>query len=197
MFKIIIFLIIAFFLGAIPFGYLITYLFSKEDIRKIGSGNIGATNVSRKLGLTGGFITFLLDSFKGYLAVWILMMITFYPYLIGLSGLLAVLGHMFTPFLSFKGGKGIATSFGVFLKIAPIPALISLIIFIIVLILFKYVSLSSLISSALFPPVSYFFNINEWFLIYSVCICILIIVKHKENIKRLIEGKELKFGRKI
>ncbi len=197
MFKIIIFLIFAFFLGAIPFGYLITYLFSKEDIRKIGSGNIGATNVSRKLGLIGGFITFLLDSFKGYLAVWILMMITFYPSLIGLSGLLAVLGHMFTPFLSFKGGKGISTSFGVFFKIAPIPALISLLIFIIVLIIFRYVSLSSLISSALFPPVSYFLNVNEWFLIYSVCICILIIVKHKENIKRLIEGKELKFGRKI
>jgi len=196
MLKIILFLILAFFLGSVPFGYIITYIFSKEDIRKVGSGNIGATNVSRKLGIVGGIFTFLLDSFKGFLAVWILSLVTFYPYYIGTAALLAVLGHMFTPFLSFKGGKGIATSFGVFLKIAPIPALISFLIFIIVLILFKYVSLASLISSSLFPPISYFFHLNEWYIIYSVFICILIIIKHKENIKRLIEKRELKFGRK-
>lgn len=197
MLEIIFALLFSFLLGSIPFGFIMTYLFSKEDIRKIGSGNIGATNVSRKLGFLGGFITFLLDGFKGYLAVWIMMMLTILPYWIGLAGLMAVLGHCFTPFLGFKGGKGIATSFGVFLKISPYPALLCFLIFIIILILFKYVSLSSLISSASFPPLSYFFNINEWFIVYSVCICILIIFKHRENIKRLIEKKEPKFGRKI
>lgn len=196
MFEIILGLIFSFLLGSIPFGFIITYIFSKEDIRKTGSGNIGATNVSRKLGFLGGLITFLLDGFKGFLAVWILTMLTNLPYLTGLAGLLSVLGHCFTPFLSFKGGKGIATSFGVFLKIAPVPSLICFTIFVIVLLIFRYVSLSSLISSSLFPPISYFFNLNEWFIIYSVCICILIIFKHKENIKRLIQKKELKFGRK-
>lgn len=196
MFEIIAGLVLAFFLGSIPFGYIITYIFSKEDIRKVGSGNIGATNVSRKLGIFAGFITFLLDAFKGFLAVWILMLISNYPHYIGFSGVLAVLGHIFTPFLGFKGGKGIATSFGVFLRISPIPALICFLIFTIILFIFKYVSLSSLISSSLFPPIAYFFALNEWFIIYSVCISILIIIKHKENIKRLIEGKELKFGRK-
>lgn len=196
MFEIIAGLILAFLLGSIPFGYIITYIISKEDIRKVGSGNIGATNVSRKLGIKGGIITFLLDAFKGFLAVWILMLINPYPYYIGLAGILAVLGHSFTPFLGFKGGKGIATSFGVFLRISPIPSLICFFIFLIILIIFKYVSLSSLISSSLFPPIAYFFGLNEWLIIYSVCISILIIIKHKENIKRLIEGKELKFGRK-
>lgn len=196
MLDIILLLAFSFLLGSIPFGFIITYIFSKEDIRKVGSGNIGATNVSRKLGLSGGIITFILDSFKGFLSVWIMMSFTQYPYYIGLAGVLAVLGHTFTPFLNFKGGKGISTSFGVFLRISPIPALLCFLIFIIILLIFKYVSLSSLISSSLFPPIAYFFALNDWLIIYSVCISILIIVKHKENIKRLIEGKELKFGRR-
>lgn len=196
MFEIITGLLLSFLLGSIPFGFILTYLFSKEDIRKTGSGNIGATNVSRKLGFLGGFITFLLDGFKGYLAVWIMMMITILPYWIGLAGVMAVLGHCFTPFLGFKGGKGIATSFGVFLKLAPYPALLCFFIFVLFLILFKYVSLSSLISSASFPPIAYFLKINEWFVVYSVCISLLIIYKHRENIKRLVEKKEPKFGRK-
>ncbi len=197
MYKIIFALVFAFFLGSIPFGFILTYLFSKEDIRKIGSGNIGATNVSRRLGLLGGILTFLLDFLKGFFAVFIIQNLTPIPYFIGFGSVLAVLGHCYTPFLRFKGGKGVATSFGVFLKISPIPALISLFIFLLVLFIFRYVSFSSLISASLFPPILYFFKVNEGIILSATFISLIIIIRHKENIKRLIKKEEPKVGKKL
>lgn len=190
--QIILGLLISFFLGSIPFGFLITYFYTKEDIRKAGSGNIGATNVSRKIGLFGGFLTFLLDFLKGYFSIFIIKNLTHYPYLIGLAGAFAVLGHCFTPFLRFNGGKGVSTSFGVFFNLAPVPSLICLFVFLFILFSFKFVSLSSIISSTFFPVISYIFKINEWYIAFSVCISILIIFRHRENIKRIIQNREPK-----
>jgi len=198
--------LLAYLLGSIPFGYLLVRIFRKEDIRQKGSGNIGATNVIRSGAKGLGAVTFLLDVFKGYLAVFFCQLIVGRMQLapsvrvntVALAALCAILGHIFTIWLGFKGGKGVATAFGVFLALAPLSALAGLGIFAVVFALSRYVSLASIISAAAFPFIAVLLH-NRPQTAFSTAVLFLIpfivIVKHRQNIARLLSGTEYRFGK--
>lgn len=195
------FVIIAYLLGAIPCGYILGRI-KGVDLRAHGSGNIGATNASRVLGKRLGFITFALDLLKGALAVLLPTLIAkdaFSPLaLLDLQPVLALaatLGHCTSPFLKFKGGKGVATAFGSFLIITPVPALLAIILFGMTFKLSRYVSLSSIIAATIFPVLVYidiYRHYSEITWMMAVLTCALIISRHRENIRRLLAGTENK-----
>src|SRR5262245_32324656 len=142
----------AYLLGSIPFGYLIVKFKEGRDVRSSGSGNIGATNVLRTAGHSSAVLTLALDAAKGYLAVWLASSITQgSPQTVALAATAAVLGHLFPIFLKFKGGKGVATALGVFSYLSTIPILIAVVAFLGVVILFRYVSLGSMVAAVAFP----------------------------------------------
>ena len=199
-------LIIAFsyLLGSIPVGYLLVRVFKKQDIRTFGSGNIGATNVLRSGGKGLGAATFMLDVAKGalaaalgaWLAAWLL---PDWPArnVAALAALCAVIGHMFPVWLGFKGGKGVATGFGVFLFIAPWAALSAIGVFAVIVAITRYVSLASILGAASFPIFAWFFVHGDkpaFFVAVQIIVSGLIIVKHHANIGRLLSGTENRFG---
>jgi len=198
--------VVSYLLGSIPAGYLLVRIFRKQDIRSVGSGNIGATNVLRAGGKGLGAVTFLLDMLKGCLAVWLggllgTMLVPDTPVRNwqALAALVAVLGHMFPIWLRFKGGKGVATGFGVFLVAAPWAALAAISVFFIVLALSRYVSLASVLGSAAFPIFAWLLVKGDrpWFYIaVQFVVAFLIIAKHHQNIRRLLAGTESRFGKK-
>jgi len=190
----------AYLLGSIPTGYLLVRIFRRQDIRSVGSGNIGATNVLRFGGKGLGAATFLLDVLKGSAAVWLggalgawLMPAVPLRNAEALAALFAVLGHMFTCWLHFHGGKGVATAFGVFLVASPWAALAAIGVFAVVLALTRYVSLGSILASLAFLVFAWFFPPGPHppvFYAVECIIALLIIVKHHQNIRRLIDGTE-------
>jgi glycerol-3-phosphate acyltransferase PlsY len=198
----------AFLLGSVPVGYLLIRVFRRQDIRSMGSGNIGATNVLRAGGKGLGAATFLLDVLKGCAAVWLGMALaaqltpTLGPMIDprnaeALAALCAVLGHMFTPWLHFRGGKGVATGFGVFLVAAPLAALAAIALFAIVLALSRYVSLASILAAAAFPVFAWLMAHGSrpaFFLFVQAAVALLIIIKHHQNIRRLLAGTESRLG---
>jgi glycerol-3-phosphate acyltransferase PlsY len=192
-------IIIAYCIGSIPFGYLIVQLKKGFDIRSVGSGNIGATNVLRAAGRSGAFLTLFLDGAKGFLVLWIADSWTAHdPAAIGLSAVAVLLGHIFPIFLHFHGGKGVATTLGIFLYIALIPILWTIGVFITVVLISRYVSLGSIMAATVFPILYFFFQFKphpSGWLFSAVCFCcFLIIVKHHDNIARLLKGTENKFS---
>jgi acyl phosphate:glycerol-3-phosphate acyltransferase len=190
--------VFSYLLGSIPFGYLLVRTFRGEDVRKSGSGNIGATNVSRKSPMLG-ILTLLLDALKGSLAVWLVYAFTpTYP-LLTLAALCAVLGHMFPVWLGFRGGKGVATALGSSLMIAPKAVLVAAAIFILVVAVFRYVSLGSIIAVGAFPLLAWktrAFGGSAPALALASMTSLLVIVKHYENIRRLLSGTENRLGAK-
>jgi glycerol-3-phosphate acyltransferase PlsY len=194
----------AYLLGSIPTGYLLVRLFRKQDIRSQGSGNIGATNVLRSGGKGLGAATFLLDVLKGCSAVWLgaLAGILLAPSaprrdLQALAALCAVLGHMFPVWLGFRGGKGVATGFGVFLVAAPLAALAAFTVFAVIFALSRYVSLASIVAAASFPVFAWFLVRGDkpaFFLAVQAAVALLIIAKHHQNIRRLLAGTESRIG---
>jgi acyl phosphate:glycerol-3-phosphate acyltransferase len=188
---------IAYLLGSIPFGYLLVKIFRHEDIRTSGSGNIGATNVARSGAKGLGVLTLILDAFKGFLAVFIAQHIAPGNLDIAVAAAVAaILGHVFPIWLGFRGGKGVATALGVFLALTPISALIVLAIFAAVFALTRYVSLASIIAAAAFPLIAlHFISARSPIVIGGlIFIPLLIIVKHHQNIRRLLSGTENRFG---
>ncbi|HEY2861684.1 MAG TPA: glycerol-3-phosphate 1-O-acyltransferase PlsY [Terracidiphilus sp.] len=194
---------LAYLLGSIPVGYLLVRLFRKQDIRTVGSGNIGATNVLRSGGKSLGAATFVLDVLKGCSAVWLgALLATQLPMwpqrnVEALAALFAVLGHMFPVWLSFRGGKGVATGFGVFLVAAPLAALASITLFAIVFAISRYVSLASILGAAAFPVFAWYTVRGPrpaFFLGVQIAVTLLIILKHHPNIRRLLNGSEHRFG---
>jgi acyl phosphate:glycerol-3-phosphate acyltransferase len=184
----------SYLIGAIPFGLLIGRI-AGIDVRREGSGNIGATNVARVLGKKKGLLTLLCDVAKGFLPVWgaafLLPETTSVRELsVVLCGFATVLGHMFPLYLKFKGGKGVATALGVFLFISPWSILITLIIFLAVVSVSGYVSLGSLIASALVPVWLWGLDKPPQVLMVAVAIVLLIWFKHHSNISRLLHGEE-------
>ena len=186
-------------LGSIPFGYLLVRIFRGEDIRQSGSGNIGATNVSRQSPALG-VVTLVLDAFKGTAAVWLAYFLSnrmsagapSYRVL-SLAAFFAVVGHMFPVWLKFRGGKGVATGLGAFLVIAPKAVLVAAAIFLAVVLILRYVSLASITAVAAFPVSAYL--LNEYgdapaALGLMSLTSLLIILKHHENIRRLLAGTE-------
>ncbi len=188
----------SYLLGSIPFGYLLVLIFRGEDVRTSGSGNIGATNVSRKSPALG-ILTLLLDAVKGTAAVCMAYAIApTYP-LMSLAALCAVLGHMFPVWLKFRGGKGVATGLGSFVVIAPKAVLIAIGIFAGVVIVFRYVSLGSMVAVAAFPLLVY--QMHEYgsspiTLAFVAATSLLIIARHHQNIRRLLAGTESRVGAK-
>ncbi|TCK75185.1 glycerol-3-phosphate 1-O-acyltransferase PlsY [Acidipila rosea] len=195
----------AYLLGSIPFGYILVRMFRKEDIREKGSGNIGATNVVRSGAKGLGALTFLLDALKGYVAVvagrWIMMRFdatsTGLGHAAALAALCALIGHIWTVWLGFKGGKGVATAFGLFVALAPWAAWLSLATFILVVAVTRYVSLAS-IAGAFFIPVYALLlphgQRSPWVLAMLFVIPAVVILKHHQNIARLLHGTEYRFG---
>jgi len=215
--------LIAYLLGSIPFGYILVRLFRGQDIRQTGSGNIGATNVARSApGL--GLATLILDAAKGFCAVavafqlgprtghWATIVGTSpqtaairealekqdsAAYLLAaLAALCAILGHMFPVWLKFRGGKGVATSVGVFLALAPKTLLLALLVFAVIVAAFRYVSLASILATLSFPVIAY--AIKDYHsspaLLAAMClIAALIVFKHRDNIRRLLSGTEHRF----
>ena len=196
----------AYLLGSVPTGYLLIRFVKKQDIRAIGSGSTGATNVLRSGAKGLGAATFALDCLKGvaavYLGVW-LGHFGFPPIpphnAQALAALCAVLGHIYPIWLDFKGGKGVATGFGVFLAIVPLAALAAISVFILVMAIFRYVSLASILGAASFPIFAWFFVpwMHAWLpMTNAVFVAAIIIGKHHQNIGRLLAGTEYRFGKK-
>ncbi|MDH5561225.1 MAG: glycerol-3-phosphate 1-O-acyltransferase PlsY [Deltaproteobacteria bacterium] len=184
------FLAISYFLGAIPFGYLITRIFLGFDIRQSGSGNIGMTNVIRAGGKIPGIATFLLDFFKGTLAVFLPTYYNASEIAILLCALLAVFGHTKPVFLKFKGGKGVATNLGVWVLLDWRIFLAAAGSWVLIFLWKKISSLSALISLIILPIVAYFLYPREPMFALSLILTLYIIYLHHDNIRRLIKGDE-------
>jgi acyl phosphate:glycerol-3-phosphate acyltransferase len=186
-------LVVAYLVGAIPFGYLIAKHLAGIDVRGAGSGNIGATNVARTAGKGLGLLTLLLDALKGatppLVAQWALQLSTRW---IVAAGLVAVLGHVFPIFLGFKGGKGVATAAGAFLAISPLATLASIGAFAIVFAIGKVVSVGSLVASIALIVAVYLLDGRTEVLALAVTIAALVFVRHRGNIQRLLRGEESK-----
>jgi len=199
--EIILSLCAAYLLGSIPTSYIMGKLTQGIDIRKFGSGNVGATNALRILGTKIGIFTLIVDIGKGVLAVNITRYIINQPsdLIVILAGVLAIFGHIFTIFLRFKGGKGVATSAGVFIALAPIPTVIAFSVFIVTVWLSKFVSLGSITAAIALFLAELVINIVNSFtdpeiLIFTFFISLFIIIRHRANIHRLLEGNENKIS---
>lgn len=183
------FILAAYLMGSIPVGVLLAKLKGK-DPRKTGSGNIGATNVMRSAGKALGIITLIGDAAKGFIPVMAGLLYSQDAWLVASIGAAAFLGHLFPVFLNFKGGKGIATSVGVFLALCPVAVAVVFGLFVLILALFRYVSLGSLVGAAFLPATLYFLNARDEY-VYLACFAgIMVFLKHHENIKRLLSGTE-------
>lgn len=215
--------VVAYLLGSIPFGYILVRVFRGEDVRAIGSGNIGATNVARKApGL--GVATLLLDAGKGFAAVIVAIRVMYFLhpptyqlvsgehleafrqaqrpgvqhfyFIMAIAAVFAILGHVFPVWLKFKGGKGVATGVGAFVALAPKAVLVVLVIFVAIVAAFRYISLGSIVATAAFPIFAwllYRYQASPAVFAAMVCASALIIGKHYQNIRRLLAGTEHRF----
>jgi glycerol-3-phosphate acyltransferase PlsY len=191
--KEIIVVIAAYLLGSIPTGLLLARAFG-VDIRTAGSGNIGATNVYRTLGKRVGIMTLVGDCLKGMLPVLAAHhLFGFSVEWLALTGLAAFLGHVYTIFLRFKGGKGVATALGVFLALSPLSVLAALAVFVLVLWKWRYVSLASITAAASIPVIIALLDQRPVIILMSIAIAVIVIVKHRDNISRLRAGIENRF----
>lgn len=189
-------LALVFVLGSVPVGQIIARI-KGLDLRKVGSGNIGATNALRAMGKAPAILTLLGDVMKGVAAIAAARY--FFPgnqAMIGIIGISVIAGHIFSIFLGFKGGKGVATGFGVILIYSPIVALITLIIWLAIAFITRYSSLGAIAAVMLLPVNLYIFDFNREKLIISVMITLLLMIRHSDNIVRLLKGTESRIGGK-
>lgn len=201
MIKFIFFIILAYLFGSLPSGVWIGKKMKNIDIREYGSKNSGATNAYRILGAKYGIMALILDALKGYLPLYIASSFGITGDKIIFLGLVAILGHTFSIFLNFKGGKGVATSLGVFLFFMPKVIGILILVFVLIVFVTRYVSLASIVCAALLPILAFFMPVRDpstrgLLILLSLIIAIFIIYKHKSNISRLLAGKENKFNSK-
>jgi glycerol-3-phosphate acyltransferase PlsY len=208
----ILFMVIAFFVGSIPFSFIIGKVVKGIDLREHGSGNLGATNVFRNLGPAWGGICLFLDMAKGAIAVWLMTMLVnswppdmatpfhITPDLFRIfAGALAAVGHTFSPFVDFHGGKGVATTAGAFAVLAPLPILTALAAFVSVLVTTRYVSAASIAAATVLPVAVLLFEIkseriSSTIIVFTFLVCSWVIFKHRGNIVRLREGTETRVG---
>lgn len=203
--RLVFILAIAYVLGSIPFGYLIVFATQRADIRETGSGGTGATNVSRRAGKAAGVLTLLLDALKGAAAILVAgTLLGLSPYQanagwgVAVAGLAAVVGHIFPVWLKFRGGKGVATSVGVFLLLAPLAVALAAVVFVVTVLLTRYVSLGSILATIIIPIgilVDNSFTPDPYVkpLSFAAITCAtLILFAHRGNIRRLIQGTESK-----
>ena len=179
----------AYIVGSIPFSYIISKIVKKTDITKVGSGNPGATNVYRSYGYKLGLPVLLLDMAKGYIPAYMASMSHINYVLVPIVVLAVILGHDFSPFLKFKGGKGVAASVGIFLFLAPGATILVIVIFTAITMIFKFVSFGSIMASLSFPFIAYFKGDRDYFWLAAI-VAGLIIFQHRNNLKRLWHGSE-------
>jgi glycerol-3-phosphate acyltransferase PlsY len=189
------FLIAAYLLGSIPFGVMIGRSLGHVDVSKVGSGNIGATNVAREAGVKWGLLTLVLDALKGFTPVALAYhsigpAVDSTEVLVGIIGTAAVLGHQFPIYNRFKGGKGIATGLGVFLALSPIACLFSGTVFVVMVILWGYISLGSVLAALGVPLWLLILGHPKQLVLLSLVIALLITFLHRGNIQRLLQGNE-------
>jgi glycerol-3-phosphate acyltransferase PlsY len=205
-------IVAAYLIGSIPFSFLVVKMLAGADIRQHGSRNVGATNVARSFGKAPGIVALLLDIAKGYAAVALAKWLTARPdwpltlgidpspwhsraFWVALAGLIAVVAHMFPVWLRFHGGKGVATATGAFLALDPIVIAAGVLVFLIVLLSARFVSLASMLSAASVPIFMRFLtHAPFWTIVISIVIAMLVIVKHHSNIARLTQGTERRMG---
>jgi len=182
-------LIFSYLLGAVPFGLLWGRVFADVDIREFGSGNIGATNMNRVLGRKLGAATLASDILKAIVPVGMAQLFLHNDFQVACVGVAAVLGHCYPIYLKFKGGKGVASSFGIMLWIAPFSALVALVLWLLTYRFTKISSLSAIIATSCLPLVVFFEKSLDVALVVLV-LCLLVVFRHRENIERLRQGKE-------
>jgi acyl phosphate:glycerol-3-phosphate acyltransferase len=191
-------LLIAYLLGAIPFGYLLVKWRTGSDVRASGSGNIGATNVLRTTGTIPAIVTLLLDIGKGYAAVWIAGRLTDHdPLWMSAAALAVMAGHAFPVFLGFRGGKAVASFVGAFLRLTPLPLFAVLVLFVIIVAWFRYISLGSILAAGTFPLAVWLISQPPLPVVIAAVVAgAFIIIRHSDNIRRLHQDSErtLTFG---
>lgn len=189
-------LILAYLLGSLPFGYILSHIIKKTDIRKHGSGNIGATNVLRVMGWKAALPVFILDFAKGIAAVAITRLVSDQPAIYLTAGILAMVGHSFPIFLKFKGGKAVATAAGVLAALSGWVTISLLALFIILVAATRYVSAGSIIASMTLPVLFWLFGFDAAYIIFGLAAALLVTARHHQNISRLLNGTEPKIDSK-
>ncbi|MGZ8462140.1 MAG: glycerol-3-phosphate 1-O-acyltransferase PlsY [Candidatus Deferrimicrobiaceae bacterium] len=191
------FVLFAYFLGSVPFGVLVARLFDRSiDLRSVGSGNIGATNVERAAGKAAGILTLLLDAGKGIFAMALANIFVGEQtdLWLALVGGASFLGHVFPIYLTFRGGKGAATALGIVLFLSPVTAFILVVLFSLVVYFTRYVSLGSLSAAVALPPMMALLATSRHYVTLSLGMMFLVLFTHRENIRRLLAGQETKIG---
>jgi acyl phosphate:glycerol-3-phosphate acyltransferase len=186
-------ILLAYLLGSIPTGYVLGS-WAGVDVRKAGSGNVGATNVARVVGKRQGLLTLIGDTAKGFVAVLVAVQLNTTTGVTALVAVAAFLGHLYPVFLRFHGGKGVATALGVLLGLAPLATVVLIAIFVLSVVTSRLVSLSSIIAAALAPLALWWFAYPAVLVGASAVLAVMIIVRHRGNIRRLLAGTEPKFG---
>lgn len=184
-------------MGSIPFGLVISKFGYGVDIRKHGSKNIGAANVLRTVGILPGILTLVGDFIKGGASVFLARFLGAGDLIIILAGLAAIVGHSWPIFLKFKGGKGVATATGVILVMMPWAFLVLFVVYAIICAVFRYTSLSAIISALVFPIVVFFLKMPSLYLWFALAASVIVIWRHQQNIQRLIAGTERKLGKRV
>jgi len=185
-------LLFAYLLGSVPTGLLLGFL-SGVDVRRSGSGNVGATNVARVVGKPQGLITLAGDGAKGFIPVFFSLQLDFGLAMTSLVALAAFAGHLYPVFLKFHGGKGVATALGIFLALAPLATVVLLLAFFFVALVTRVVSLASLAAAGMAPIVFWLFSYPPLLIWLSLLMALWIALRHRENIQRLISGREPRF----
>jgi acyl phosphate:glycerol-3-phosphate acyltransferase len=183
----------AYLLGSVPTGFILGSL-AGVDVRKTGSGNVGATNVARVVGKRHGILTLVADIAKGFIPIAVAFSLGLTPTATAFVGIAAFLGHLYPVFLRFQGGKGVATALGVFLGLGPWATLVLMAIFVLVVLATRVVSLSSIVAAAFAPIVFWFFFHSPILTGTSLFIAVMIILRHRGNIQRLLLGTEPRLG---
>ena len=187
--------ILAYLLGAVPSAYLFVRAATGEDVRTKGTGNVGGTNALRAAGWKVGVAVTLFDVAKGALPVWLMKIYNPESVWLAATMLAAVLGHCYPVWLRFRGGKGVATGFGAFLVIAPMTALAAVVVWVVVLLIWRWVSLASMVASASFPALLKLIDSPDLVTLVTVsAVAVLIIIRHSSNIRSLLVGEEVKIG---
>ena len=193
MIAIVLLIIFAYVMGSVPSGYILGKM-SGIDVRSVGSGNIGATNVVRALGKGRGALTLFADAAKGYLPVWVALRLEVGAVTIALVAIAAFLGHLYPLFLNLQGGKGVATALGALLASQPMATLVLIVVFGVAVLASRIVSLGAIAAAIAAPVVLWFFSQSPVFVAMGVFLSAMVILRHRGNIQRLLAGSEPRFG---
>ena len=193
MIAIVLLIFFAYVMGSVPSGYILGKM-SGIDVRSVGSGNIGATNVVRALGKGRGALTLFADAAKGYLPVWVALRLEVGAVTIALVAIAAFLGHLYPLFLNLQGGKGVATALGALLASQPMATLVLILVFGVAVLASRIVSLGAIAAAIAAPVVLWFFSQSPVFVAMGVFLSAMVILRHRGNIQRLLAGTEPRFG---